>query len=355
MTRLVVRAPLVWLGPDSVLPDGEVVCEGGRIAAVAEAGTSGASDPVVEVDGFLMPGIADRHVHVGLADPGAILAGGVTAVRDLAWPAADIFPRTGCGTVVVAQTVATAGRNWTAVNGDQAGTRARLDGHVADRHAAFHAQGADGRAGELDGVAGAAGRADLADDGQHDVLGAAALGQRAFHLDQHVLGLLGQQGLGGQHMLHFGGADAVGQRAEGAVGGGMGVAAHDSSAREGEALFRTDDVANALADVELVVIFESEQLGVLGEVRDLVGALGVRIGFGAVGGRDVVVDDQQRLLRALHLAAREAQPFERLRRRHLVNDVSVDGEQAGAVGLLVDQMVTPDLVVERARFHRSEP
>jgi imidazolonepropionase-like amidohydrolase len=92
VTRLVVRAPLVWLCPDRVLPGGEVVCEGGRIAAVAEAGTSGASDPVVEVDGFLMPGIADRHVHVGLADPGAILAGGVTAVRDLAWPAADIFP-----------------------------------------------------------------------------------------------------------------------------------------------------------------------------------------------------------------------------------------------------------------------
>ena len=92
MSALVVRAPLIWLGPDRVLRDGEVVCDGGRVASVAEAGTSGIRDPVVEVDGFLMPGIADRHVHVGLADPGAILAGGVTAVRDLAWPAADIFP-----------------------------------------------------------------------------------------------------------------------------------------------------------------------------------------------------------------------------------------------------------------------
>jgi imidazolonepropionase-like amidohydrolase len=44
------------------------------------------------MDGFLMPAVADRHVHIGLADPGAVLLGGVTAVRDLAWPAADIFP-----------------------------------------------------------------------------------------------------------------------------------------------------------------------------------------------------------------------------------------------------------------------
>src|SRR5207249_8313610 len=45
----------------------------------------------IHVDGFLMPGVVDRHVHIGLSDPGAVLAGGVTAVRDLAWPADDIF------------------------------------------------------------------------------------------------------------------------------------------------------------------------------------------------------------------------------------------------------------------------
>jgi imidazolonepropionase-like amidohydrolase len=39
-----------------------------------------------------MPGAADRHVHIGLADPGAVLLGGVTAVRDLAWPPDVIFP-----------------------------------------------------------------------------------------------------------------------------------------------------------------------------------------------------------------------------------------------------------------------
>jgi imidazolonepropionase-like amidohydrolase len=45
----------------------------------------------IDVDGFLMPAVVDRHVHIRLADPGAVLLGGVTVVRDLAWPAEEIF------------------------------------------------------------------------------------------------------------------------------------------------------------------------------------------------------------------------------------------------------------------------
>jgi imidazolonepropionase-like amidohydrolase len=39
-----------------------------------------------------MPAAADRHVHIELSDPMAVLLRGVTAVRDLAWPAERIFP-----------------------------------------------------------------------------------------------------------------------------------------------------------------------------------------------------------------------------------------------------------------------
>jgi imidazolonepropionase-like amidohydrolase len=39
-----------------------------------------------------MPGVGDRHVHIALSDPMQVLHGGVTAVRDLAWPADEIFP-----------------------------------------------------------------------------------------------------------------------------------------------------------------------------------------------------------------------------------------------------------------------
>ena len=57
------------------------------------------------------------------------------------------------------------------------------------------------------------------------------------------------QGLGGEHVLDLAGADAEGQRAEGAVGGGVAVAADDGHARLGEALLGPDDVDDALAGV----------------------------------------------------------------------------------------------------------
>ena len=78
------------------------------------------------------------------------------------------------------------------IHGHQTRAGTGLDGHVADRHAAFHAQRADGRATELDGVARAASSTDLSDDGQHHVFGSAAFGQSAFDLDQHVPGFFGQ-------------------------------------------------------------------------------------------------------------------------------------------------------------------
>ena len=43
------------------------------------------------------------------------------------------------------------------------------------------------------------------------------------------------QGLRGQHMLDFRGADAVRQTAQRAVGGGVAVAAHHGHARQGGA------------------------------------------------------------------------------------------------------------------------
>ena len=54
-----------------------------------------------------------------------------------------------------------------------------------------------------------------------------------------------------------------------------------------------------------------------------------------------------------HLAAGHAQALEGLRARHLMDEMAVDIEEAGAVLGLVDQMIVPDLVVERARLgHR---
>ncbi len=144
------------------------------------------------------------------------------------------------------------------VRRDQAGAGAALDRHVADRHAAFHRQRTDRLAGIFQHIAGAAGGADLADDGQDDVLAGDAVGQLAVDHRAHVLGLLLDQRLRRQHVLDFRGADAVGQRAERAMRRGVAVAADDGGAGQREALLGADDVDDALALVELVEIFDAE-------------------------------------------------------------------------------------------------
>ncbi len=108
---------------------------------------------------------------------------------------------------------------------------------------------------------------------------------------------------------------------------------------------------DALALVEFVEIFQPEQFCILGQIRNLRRTLRVRIGLGAIGGGDVVVHHQQGLLRRMELAPGEPQPLEGLRARDLVDEVAVDIDQAGAVRLLIDQMVGPDFVVEGACGH----
>lgn len=91
MSQLSVRAPLAWLGPGRLVPDARVVCDGGLISAAGPAVEIKRAEREIEIDGFLMPAGADRHVHIERSDPVAVLRGGVTAVRDLAWPADRIF------------------------------------------------------------------------------------------------------------------------------------------------------------------------------------------------------------------------------------------------------------------------
>jgi imidazolonepropionase-like amidohydrolase len=91
VTGLSIRAPLAWFGPGRLVSDARVVCDGGSISAAGSAVDIQRLDGEVDIDGFLMPAAADRHVHIELSDPAAVLRGGVTAVRDLGWPADRIF------------------------------------------------------------------------------------------------------------------------------------------------------------------------------------------------------------------------------------------------------------------------
>src|SRR5882724_4001949 len=56
------------------------------------------------------------------------------------------------------------------VRSDHTCARTGFDAHVADGHAAFHREGADGGAGILDDIAGSSVRADTSDDVEDDVL-----------------------------------------------------------------------------------------------------------------------------------------------------------------------------------------
>ena len=67
-----------------------------------------------------------------------------------------------------------------------------------------------------------------------------------------------QQGLGGQHMFDFAGADAKGQRAESAVRGRVAVAADDGHARLGAAKLRPNDMHDPLFAVVQVVKRDAE-------------------------------------------------------------------------------------------------
>lgn len=92
MARLSIRASKAWLGPGRVVDDAQIVTQDGSITYAGAATPIEAADREIVIDGFLMPAVADRHVHIELSDPAAVLAGGVTAVRDLAWPPDRIFP-----------------------------------------------------------------------------------------------------------------------------------------------------------------------------------------------------------------------------------------------------------------------
>jgi imidazolonepropionase-like amidohydrolase len=72
-----------------------IVLSGNRIAALGPAAEVEVPANAVEVDArgkTLIPGFIDAHVHIGLADPAAVVKGGVTTARDLAWPPDRIWP-----------------------------------------------------------------------------------------------------------------------------------------------------------------------------------------------------------------------------------------------------------------------
>ena len=166
-----------------------------------------------------------------------------------------------------------------------------------------------------------------------------ALDRHGHRLRAH----LGQR-LGGQHVLHLAGADAEGERTEGAVRGGVAVAADDRHARLRPALLGPDDVDDALVGVPHRVAGDAELGRVVVEDLQLLGRDRVGHRLVDVGRGDVVVGRGHGQVGPPHRAAGQAQPVEGLGRGHLVQQVQVDEEEVGLALGRVDDVGVPDLL-----------
>ena len=172
-----------------------------------------------------------------------------------------------------------------------------FDGHVANRHAPFHREPTDRFAVIFDDVAGAARGANLANHRKHDIFRRNAFWWRAIDGHAHVFGFGCDQCLRCEHMLDFTGTDAVRQRTERTVRGGVAITADDCRAWQRETLFRPDDVHDPLANIALVVIFDTKVSCVLRQRFNLDPAFLVINALAAIGCRHVVVNNRQRPLR----------------------------------------------------------
>ena len=167
------------------------------------------------------------------------------------------------------------------------------------------------------------------DDGEDDVLRRDAGRQLAVDGDRHLLRAVLRQRLRGQHVLDLAGADAERQRAEGAVGRGVAVAADDRHARLGQPQLRADDVHDALVAVAHRGQPDAELGGVLAQRLDLRAAHRVGDRGEDVQRRDVVVLGRHREVGTADRPAGRPEAVERLRAGHLVHEVQIDVEQVG--------------------------
>ena len=147
-------------------------------------------------------------------------------------------------------------------------------------------------------------------------------------------------------MLDLGRADAVRQRGKRAVRAGVRVATDHRHARQRGALLGPDDVHDALAAVGNVEVGQTILAGVVTQRLDL--QTGHRIGdaFLTAGGGHVVVHHRQVGIQAPRRAVCLLQALEGLRTGDLMQQVTVDVQQAAAIGFLTDDMSVPQLVVK---------
>ena len=221
---------------------------------------------------------------------------------------------------------------------DQTGFGTHLNGHIAQGHATLHAQRLNRVAAEFNDVAGTACAAGFTDDRQHDVFRGNARCRFALHFNLHRFGAALLQGLRRQHVFNFRRANPERQGAKRAVGCGMGVAADDGHARQGNSLLWPHHVNDALIGVVQIVQLNAKFVAVLDQLlhldtRHLTRGINV---FGLGG--NVVIHRREGFTRLTYRALVRAQAVKCLRRGHFVYQMTVNVQQWGFVWCLVDNV-----------------
>ena len=168
---------------------------------------------------------------------------------------------------------------------------------------------------------------DAANDRQHDIFGRDPQRGVALHLDFHGLGTALLQGLGGQHMLDFRGANTEGQRAKRTVGGGMGVATHNGHSRQGQPLLWAHHMHDPLVGVIQIVQGDAKFGAVFGQLLHLNTRHLARGGNIPRLGGDVVIHGGKGFARLAYRTLHRAQAIEGLRRGHFMHQMTVNVQQ----------------------------
>ena len=114
-------------------------------------------------------------------------------------------------------------------------------------------------------------------------------------------------------MFDLGSADAEGEGGKGAMGGGMRVTADDRHPRQGDSLFRADNMNDPLAGVVHVKHGDAELATVVLQGFNLQAGNRIADAEQAVHGRNVMVGDGEVGVGAPRLAPGQPQPFKSLR------------------------------------------
>jgi hypothetical protein len=238
------------------------------------------------------------------------------------------------------------------VGRDVAGARAELDRHVAEREPGFDRERARDRARILHREAASAVDAEPADQVERHVLRADARRERAVEHDAHQLGFAQREHLGREHVFEFARAAGERDRAERADRARVAVGAGVRGARQHDAEFGRDDVADALLGIAHVE--EMEAVALRRRAHRLRERRRVRIGrLGAARhGRERVIEHAERQVGTTQRAPGRRESREGMRSVQLVQHVAVHVDQLATVGAPAGDVRVPHFVEERPRTHR---